>query len=48
MDRFLEFVGVFGRNHTVISVEQVAFAIAFENFAKHPAVAVRIAKLNIL
>src|SRR5207244_12122058 len=34
--------------HTVVSVEQVAFAIAFEDFAKHPAVTVRIAKLDVL
>ncbi len=32
----------------VLGVEQVAFAIAFEDFAKHPAVTVKIAKLRIL
>ena len=31
-----------------LRVEQVPFAISFEDFAKHPAVTVRVAKLRVL
>jgi hypothetical protein len=35
------------RDDAVLRIEQVAFAVAFVNFAKHPTVAVEIRKLRV-
>jgi hypothetical protein len=41
-----KFVRVVSGNDVPLGVEQVALAIAFEDFAEEPAVTVRIAKLR--
>src|SRR5712691_9533016 len=44
----LESIRIVGRNDRVLGIQQVAFSIAFENLAKHPAVTVRICELRPL
>ena len=48
VDGFLELVGIVRCDQIVFGVKQVSFSIAFEDFAKHPAMTVKIAKLRVL
>ena len=46
VDGLIEFLRVVGRDDLVVRVEQVAFAIAFEDGAENPSVAVKIGELR--
>ena len=48
MNRLLELVSIIRRNDVSLRVKQIAFSISFEDFAKHPAVTMKVAKLSIL
>src|SRR5215213_7004166 len=47
MHRLAELRGIVRRDNVALHVEQIAFAIAFEHFAKQPAVAVKVCKLRV-
>ena len=44
---FAELCRIVGRDNVPLRIEEIAFAIAFEDFAKQPAVAVRISELSV-
>ena len=48
VNRLLEPIRIVRRNDPVLRIEQVPFAIALENFAKQPAVPVKIGELRAL
>ena len=44
----LEFVRIACGHEVVLGIEQVSFAVAFEDFAKHPTMAMKVAELRVL
>src|SRR5437762_3263103 len=48
MDGFVELISIVGPYDFVVSIEQVAFAVALKDFAEHPSMAVKVAKLRVL
>src|ERR1051325_11289844 len=47
MHRLAEFCWIVRRDDVAVRVEQVSLAIAFENFAKHPTMAMKVCELRV-
>src|SRR5688572_19973443 len=48
MDALLKLVRIIKRDNVALCVQKVTFSITLEDFAKHPAVAMKVGKLYVL